>query len=104
MVIFWFQPYWGLENSSRIVSSTRGRPTIEISEEQLRVLLSFQFSSADIAGMFQVSARMIRRRILLFGLEEMANYNPLSDWELDAVTNDFVETHPNCGQRTMKGI
>lgn len=57
-------------------------------EEQLSLLLSFQLSPTDIAGMLQVSTRTVRNRIKQYGLEELAEYSSLSDVDLDAITEN----------------
>ena len=88
---------------TRINSRRRGRPQIEIDEDQLSLLLSFQFSCADIGHMLQVSARTVRRRVLQLGLEESSEYSSLSDNNLDSITIEFVQSHPNGGQRTYEG-
>lgn len=81
----------------------RGRPQIEINEEQLSCLLSFKLSPTDIARMLDVSPRTVRRRIIQYGLEETAEYTALSDNDLDAITAEFVHDHPNGGQRMYEG-
>jgi DNA-binding NarL/FixJ family response regulator len=48
---------------------TRGRPSIDIPEEQLAVLLEHHFKVTDIAKMLNVSPRTIRRRVIQYGLE-----------------------------------
>ena len=80
-----------------------GRPRIEIDENQLSLLLSFQLSCADIGNMLQVSARTVRRRIVDYGLEEFTEYTNLPDAELDCLTTEFVHLYPNGGQRTYEG-
>ena len=77
-----------------------GGPPIAISEEQLSFLLSFP---TDIAGMLQVSARTVRRRILQYGLEELMEYSSLPNADLDAITEQFVHHHPNGGRRAYEG-
>ena len=48
------------------VQHRRGRPAIDIPEEQLEMLLEHHFTEADIARMMQVSPRTIRRRIIQY--------------------------------------
>ncbi len=80
-----------------------GRPRIEIDENQLSLLSSYQFSCTDIGGMLQVSARTVRRTIVHFGLEEFTEYANLPDAELDGLTTEFVHLYPNGGHRTYGG-
>ena len=85
-------------------SRLRGRPQIPISEEQLMSLLELQFSNQEIARLLCVSPRTIRRRILLFGLQDDANFTTMDDTCLDAITQQFTDTHPNSGERSLSGF
>ena len=82
----------------------RGRPRIDISEAQLAMLLSFQFSAADIGCMLQVTVSTVRRRILLFGLEQFTDFSPCTDAELDVIIMEFAHNHPNGGQKVTKAF
>ena len=89
-----------LEEGSR---SMRGRPSIEIPEEQLCLLLSFDFKVKDIANMLQVSPTTIRRRICQYGIEEEAGFTEISDAQLNHIAHQFIIHHPNCGERSFHG-
>ena len=39
------------------------------------------------------------RRIIQYGLQEEASFTVPSDADLDAITGQFVDTHPNSGER-----
>ena len=80
-----------------------GRPQIPISEEQLVTLLDLHFSNVDIANMLQVSPRTVRRRIIQYGLQEEASFTEVTDTDLDTITRQFVDTHPNSGERSLAG-
>ena len=80
-----------------------GRPQVHISEEQLIMLLDLHFSIRDIASMLQVSPDTVRRRINQYGLQGITGYSPLTDGDLDAITTQYVETHPNSGSRSYAG-
>ena len=84
--------YNWIECQSRRTIVRRGRPQIQIDENQLSLLLSFRFSCVDIANMLKVSPKTIRRRIVQYGLEESASYSSISDTELHAITAEFVHT------------
>ena len=60
----------------------RGRPPIIIPEEQLLFLLEHNFPIKVIASMLQVSSLTIRRRIMQYGMEEIASYSELGEAEL----------------------
>ena len=81
----------------------RGRPQIHISEEQLAMLLELHFSIRDMAAMLQVSPDTVRRRIHQFGLQGLTGYSDMTDGDLDTITREYVETHPNSGSRLYAG-
>lgn len=82
----------------------RGRPLINIPEDQLSVLLEYNFSVTDIARMLQVSARTVRRRIIQYGLENGATLAPISDSQLDEISTDFVRCYAHSGRRSFQGF
>ena len=91
------------EADRRKLSRRRGRPAIEISEDQLVMLIKHQFSLADIARMMNVSPRTIRRCVLQYGLESSTAYSVLTDAQLDEILSRFVHTHPHCGRVSFQG-
>ena len=89
-----------LENRNRVegeFKARRGRPCINVSEEQLTSLLSFQFKIADIATMLQVSPSTISRRICEFDLSDAQEYSDISYTDLEAIACEFAVLHPNSG-------
>ena len=56
------------EVDRRVIHRGRGRPAIDIPEDQLVMLLEHHFTVTDIAHMLHVSPRTIRRRVLSMGL------------------------------------
>ena len=82
----------------------RGRPQIPIYEEQIRCLLELQFSTGQIASLLHVSTRTIRRRIIQYGLQEELSFSMIDDTSLDAITEQFIDTHPNSGQKSLAGF
>ena len=60
----------------------RGRPRIQIEEEQLRFLVESNFRIVDIASLFGCSRRTIERRMREYGVSH-SDFNNLSDAELD---------------------
>lgn len=80
-----------------------GRPRLDISEVHLSNLLEQEFIQVEISQMFGCSARTIRRRILEFGLDQFTRYNEISNGELDEIVEDFVNTFPTAGQKTLAG-
>ena len=90
-----------LENRNR--KPHRGRPRIDVSEEQLASLLCFQFKIADIATMLQVSPSTISRRILEFGLSDALEYSSITDSDLEAIACEYAVLHPYSGQKSFSG-
>ena len=82
----------------------RGRPALDIPEDQLSMLLEHHFSIADIARMMNVSARTVRRRILQYGLESYTEYSALTDSQLDEITSQFVHANPFSGRVSYQGF
>ena len=82
----------------------RGRSEIPIAEEHLATLLEHHFTVWAIASMFNVSPRTIRRRISQYGLDDELTPSEISGSQLDAITLQFITTHPNSGQRSLDGF
>ena len=60
----------------------RGRPRLEIKQQQLEYLLQLGFSCPKIAGVLGVSLSTIRRRMSEFGLSVTSLYSDVTDQEL----------------------
>ena len=82
----------------------KGRPTIVMSVSELTNLLELQFPQAEIARLFGCSPRTIRRRILQYGLDELMQFDSISDQDLDDSVAYLVSHFPTAGQKTMAGI
>ncbi len=70
------------------------------SEEQLIFFWTCIFPFL-MSVVFSVSSRTIRIILIQYGLEENAAN---SDAELDRISRDFVEMHPNSGSRSLAGF
>ena len=79
----------------------RGRPRIEISEEQLIFLREFNLSWTEIERIMGISHRTLIRRRHELGLVDNERY--LNDDELASVMQDIMNENPNIGQRRMLG-
>ena len=90
--------------SEKIYSGNRGRPSFNISKEQLELFLEYNFSVRKISEMLGVSVSTVNRRLSIYGLSIAQTYSTLSDEELDAVTLQLVSEYPNCGYRRMIGL
>ena len=81
----------------------RGRPRLDVKQEQLEYLLRLGFNCPKIAEALGVSLSTIRRRMSDFGLSVSALYSSITDQELDLLVSQIKEEFPNCGSRLMHG-
>lgn len=87
-----------------IPTSYRGRPRLDVSEEQLVHLLSLRFTCPAIASMLGVSLRTLRRRMTELGLSVCDFYSTISDYDLDLAISALRVQYPNSGYRMMVGL
>ncbi len=92
-----------VEENRRMIRG-RGRLAIVMSVSELTNLLELQFTQIEIASLFGCSPRTIRRRILQYGLDELTQYDNITDEDLDDVVAYLVAQFPNAGQKTMAGL
>ena len=85
------------------ISGRRGRPSYEISEEQLVHLLHIGFTCTKIAHLLGVSVRTVRYRMHEFGLSVRDLYTCINDAELDGIVREIKQEYPSCGYRMMLG-
>ncbi|KAF6729719.1 hypothetical protein FQA47_009518 [Oryzias melastigma] len=88
---------------SLLMTGNRGRPSWEISCEQLQYLLEFHFTVREIARLFCVSYRTIRRRMTEYGLSVRMSYSDLSDQDLREIISNFISQFPDSGTKTVSG-
>ena len=86
-----------------VLEHRRGRPRLDIKQEQLEYLLHLGFNCPKIAEMLGVSLSTVRRRMSEFGLSVTALYSTVTDQELDSLVSEIKEEFPNCGSRLMHG-
>lgn len=67
-------------------------------------LLQLNFTCADMATMFGVSLRTIRRRMSEYNLSVRAYYTDIDDSGLDHAIRELKEEFPNSGYRIMDGL
>ena len=80
----------------------RGRPEINIGEEQLAYLLEQGFRTKDISTMFGCSRRTIERRMKKYELSHL-NSMAVSDAHLDSLVREITSLLPKCGEKTING-
>jgi len=87
-----------------IFTGQRGRPKLDVPQEQLQFLVERRFNIPQIASLLGVSERTVERRLREFNLNISTSYSNLSDQELDAVINSIVTDFPQTGYKRMTGF
>ena len=98
-----------IENSSatsartlRVNTNMPGRPSYEISEDQLQSLIDLGFTVPQISVLLHVSTRTIERRLSEYGISARS-FTTITDQELDSQVRDIKTFHPNCGSKNLAG-
>ena len=82
----------------------RGRPQVDIEEEQLRFLLEHHFKIKDMVAMFGCSSRTIQRRMSEYGLDYQSRFSDITDNDLDSLVDEITVRLPTCGVRSILGM
>ena len=83
-------------------SVKRGRPEINIGEEQLSYLVEQGFRTKDISTMFRCSRRTVERRMQKYELSHL-NSMAVTDTHLDSLVIEITSLLPRCGEKTVIG-
>lgn len=86
-----------------IRSGARGRPSWDISEDQLRYLLEYNFSVGEIGQLLCVSYSTVCRRMADCNLSVRMTYSNISDNDLHRLVGDFLQQYPDSGIKTVSG-
>ena len=89
--------------SQILYENVRGRPRLEVKQDQLEYLLHLGFKCPEIGEVLGVSLSAIRRRMSEFGLSVSALYSFITDRELDELVSQIKCEFPNCGYRLLHG-
>ena len=79
----------------------RGRPSYQISREQLVDFLRERFSTREVADTLRVSLSTVARRIREYVLANLLPYSTISDEDLDGVVRYVQALFPDSGYRRM---
>ncbi|XP_030219380.1 uncharacterized protein LOC115548716 isoform X2 [Gadus morhua] len=80
-----------------------GRLAFDIPSAVLEHQVLSGLPAGQIAAMFGVSKRTIRRRMKQNGLRKTDLYSAMSDEELDRIVSEIHRRHPNTGYKLMRG-
>ena len=86
----------------RVNTSIRGRPSYDITQDQLQSLISLRFTVPQIAELLQISTRTIERRLAEYNMSART-YSIIADEELDNEVRTIESFHPNCGSKNLAG-
>uniref|UniRef100_A0A3Q3A582 Integrase catalytic domain-containing protein n=1 Tax=Kryptolebias marmoratus TaxID=37003 RepID=A0A3Q3A582_KRYMA len=86
-----------------IVSGGRGRPSLDISEDQLKFLLEYNFTVREIGELLGVSYGTVRRRMAESNLSVRMSYSNISDEDLQKLVQNFIMECPDSGIKTVLG-
>ena len=84
-----------------IGNSGRGRPSFEVSCDQIEYLRSLSFSWTDIASLLGISRMTLYRRRRVFGLTNVGT--TLDDDSLKRLLTELRRDHPDIGEKMVIG-
>ena len=90
-----------IEHSSH---RSRGRPSINISEEQLLFFVQHGFKITEIAQLFGCSRRTVERRMRDCEISVRSSYSRISDSDLQAIVATLCHRNPNIGEKSIDGL
>ena len=86
----------------QFMNGNPGRPSYEISKEQLQSLVDLGFNTTQMKNLLHVSTRTVERRLALYGISAQS-YSMITDADLDEVVSEIKRFNPNCGSKTLFG-
>ncbi|ROI15247.1 hypothetical protein DPX16_1400 [Anabarilius grahami] len=87
--------------SAPLVRGSSGRPRFSITEEQLRFLIEYNFSTKQMADILCVSRRTVKRRLREFSISLRDRYTDLSDSDLDNRVREVVGGNDELGAESV---
>jgi transposase len=85
-------------------TGNRGRPSYNITREQIEYFIDYGFKAGEIATLLGVSVATVRRRLQDFELSTSVCFTPLSDEQLDEVVKDIKRNFVQSGYRMVLGL
>ena len=83
-----------------VFTGAAGRPSYDISKEQLEALLDVGFNVGQIAEMLQVGKKTIERRMSQFGVSARS-FSDISNDDLDSAVGELKLFYPNLGSKAL---
>jgi hypothetical protein len=90
------------DNAVTISFRGRGRPKLDIGEDQLQYLIENGFRIKEISELFGCNRKTIERRMKEYQLS-ILNSSTISDNQLDTMIKEITTLFPNCGEKTVSG-
>lgn len=79
----------------------RGRPTVEINQNQLKLLYDEGYTATAMATLLGCSKTTIYKKLYELNLRMRQRYINISQEELQLKITEIHEQHPNCGQTVI---
>ena len=83
--------------------ASAGRPSFNISKEQIEYLMDCNFSVTEISDILNVSKRTVERRMSAYNLIGINRFTGITDEQLDNAVKDVKRTSPDCGSKLLSG-
>ncbi|KAA0724141.1 hypothetical protein E1301_Tti020079 [Triplophysa tibetana] len=85
-----------------LVRGLPGRPQYSITQEQLRFLVEYNFSTKQMAEILGVSKRTVKRRLRKFNISLRDRHTNLSDSDLDNIVRELVGGNDELGAEAVR--
>lgn len=82
---------------------TAGRPSFNISKEQIEYLMDCNFTVKEMSEILHVSKRTVERRMSAYNLTGMNRFTEITDEQLDNAVYDIKRSSPDCGSKLLTG-
>ena len=80
-----------------------GRPSFDISKNQIEYLLECNFTVKEMSEMLHVSKRTVERRMSAYNLTGMNRFTEITDEHLDNAVRNIKQASPDCGSKLLAG-
>lgn len=92
------------EAVSSVSTSVKGRPPVNINEDDIKYLLSIGFNKTNIAALLGISRKTLYNKISCFqDPSTFSKYSSITDAQLDAEVQKVKLDHPNDGEIMVAG-